>query len=681
MGAVCTKQNSADEEQDHFKGTVHHTDMAGYSNSTEATADTVWSHGGAVGNHGGSGGGTHHHQQHTGRNLSPVLETTTNMDERLPSDEGGHSLRLSPVEEGGGGGRTDGTTATTTTTMGRLKGGGLLVASTYNDIHQQASSHLVSNGMNRSTSKRIRPVGVVGMNNMGNTCYLNSSLQCLSATIPLTDYFLGYNYRAEINKQNVLGTKGKLATAYADLMSSIWSGKNLAVKPKAFKMQLSNFAPQFEGSGQHDAQELLALMLDGIHEDLNRIQKKPYIQDRDCDGLHDERDAMEAWKNYLSRNKSIIVDIFQGQMRNCLTCLHCQHQNIRFEPFMYLSLPMTSTCRTLQDCMSLYLAPEKLVGDNQWYCDRCHTYRDALRKTDIWILPPILIVHLKRFKFDDFGNSVGQKNTAAIDYPIQDWNLQRFVNSQSSDRPVYDLYAVSNHFGGMGCGHYTAYAMSRFEDEEWYEFNDNQTRKIPQDALRHNQSAAYLLFYNRRRMETATDRMPSTTTTPTTDHGSHHHHGGHSGQQQQQSPPSSSPLHTHPLQRSRSSSPHHAHPHQQSSPSSSSSSSPLRAHPLKRIPLVRRQSVNRPDLWPHTQVLDHQFREFSRSSVRVMEVSVLEQVDENVDFYGDGESSTFETSLETTREVRFRTITNLQEQEEHKYDHHYHHHHHQEDLR
>ncbi|KAL7579570.1 hypothetical protein ACA910_007939 [Epithemia clementina (nom. ined.)] len=582
MGNVCTKpEGTLSVAELQRKRASNHG-----SNGTASTDETTPSH------YNNDNNGHHYHHARDvlvvpstpPPTRNPITTTISNnsIEEMLPSDEASHSLRR-------------------LASFGslRVKRGGLLAASTYNEVHQKAASNIGSNGLRRSKSKRLRPVGVVGLNNMGNTCYLNSSLQCLSATIPLTDYFLGYNYRAEINKESVLGSKGKLATAYADLMSSMWSGKNLALRPKTFKGHLSSFAPQFEGSQQHDAQELLALLLDGIHEDLNRIPKKPYIEDRDCDGLNDERDAMEAWKNYLRRDKSIIVDIFQGQMRNSLTCLHCGHKNIRFEPFMYLSLPMTSECGSVQDCMEFYLAPETLSGENQWYCSKCKTHRDAVKKTDIWILPPILIVHLKRFKFDDFGNSVGSKNTAAVDYPIENWDLKAFVKSQSSDKPIYDLYAVSNHFGGLGSGHYTAYAMSRFGKEEWYEFNDSQTRRISEDTLRKNQAAAYLLFYNRRRID------------PTGSPGNHKVMGND---------PTITPG------KSR-----HSRHH----------------HEVTRIPLVRRQSINRPDLWPHTQVHHHQFREFSRSSVRVMEVAILE--DEDV----GGASDTFETSLKTTREVHW----------------------------
>lgn len=432
-----------------------------------------------------------------------------------------------------------------------------LRASNYNHVHDAVAINFreAAAAGNGGGGERSVPLGVAGLRNLGNTCFLNSSLQCLSATIPLTDYFLAYQYRKEINDMNPLGTGGRLVVAYAELLKAVWLGRcGCVVRPNTFKAQLERFAPQFRGGRQHDSQELLAYLLDGIHEDLNRINTKPYIEDRDCDGSSDEIDAIEAWKNYLRRDKSLIVDIFQGQMRSTLTCLTCRHTNTRFEPFMYLSLPMSAACRTISDCLELYLAQENMVGADQWYCGKCQAHRDATKKTDLWILPPILIVHLKRFSFNEYGQ-LGSKNNAEIYYPIQDWDLSHFVCSQGSEHPLYDCYAVSNHIGGLGGGHYTAYTQNRFNDQ-WYEFNDSAHRAVDSAELRRNSRSAYVLFYNR------------------TNDNSNSADGGLSAA---------------------------------SSPTSSASG---------RVPLIRRQSESRPDLWPHTQVRGRHFREFSRFSSR-----------------------------------------------------------------
>ncbi|KAG8577736.1 hypothetical protein GDO81_010279 [Engystomops pustulosus] len=182
--------------------------------------------------------------------------------------------------------------------------------------------------------------GLCGLSNLGNTCFMNSAIQCLSNTPPLTEYFLNDKYQDELNLDNPLGMRGEIAKSYAELIKQMWSGKYSYVTPRAFKTQVGRFAPQFSGYQQQDCQELLAFLLDGLHEDLNRIRKKPYIQLKDADGRPDKVVAEEAWENHIKRNDSIIVDIFHGLFKSTLVCPECAKISVTFDPFCYLTLPL-----------------------------------------------------------------------------------------------------------------------------------------------------------------------------------------------------------------------------------------------------------------------------------------------------------------------------------------------------
>ncbi|KAF8273104.1 hypothetical protein EI94DRAFT_1769417 [Lactarius quietus] len=207
-----------------------------------------------------------------------------------------------------------------------------------------------SSALTKSTAITTRPKtsikpGTLGLGNLGNTCFMNSALQCLAHTPQLTDYFLTGVFTQELNPDNPLGMHGEIAQSFGALLQRIWSdtAQSSSYSPREFKSILSRFAPQFSGYQQHDTQEFVAFLLDGLHEDLNRVLKKPYVEKPDWHGggnLELVKLAQSSWEGYMKRNDSVIVDLFQGQYKSTLVCPECKKVSITFDPFMYLTLPL-----------------------------------------------------------------------------------------------------------------------------------------------------------------------------------------------------------------------------------------------------------------------------------------------------------------------------------------------------
>uniref|UniRef100_A0A673L447 ubiquitinyl hydrolase 1 n=1 Tax=Sinocyclocheilus rhinocerous TaxID=307959 RepID=A0A673L447_9TELE len=199
--------------------------------------------------------------------------------------------------------------------------------------------------------------GATGLSNLGNTCFMNSSIQCVSNTKPLTEYFISGRHLYELNRTNPIGMRGHMAKCYGDLVQELWSGTQKNIAPLKLRWTIAKYAPRFNGFQQQDSQELLAFLLDGLHEDLNRVHEKPYVELKDSDGRPDHEVATEAWENHLRRNRSIVVDLFHGQLRSQVKCKTCGHISARFDPFNFLSLPLP-----MDSSMHLEITVIKLDG-------------------------------------------------------------------------------------------------------------------------------------------------------------------------------------------------------------------------------------------------------------------------------------------------------------------------------
>ncbi|KAJ3115644.1 CSN-associated deubiquitinating enzyme Ubp12, partial [Nowakowskiella sp. JEL0407] len=185
--------------------------------------------------------------------------------------------------------------------------------------------------------------GLTGLNNLGNTCFMNSALQCLSNCPKLTSHFLSSKWEIDLNRENPLGMEGRVAEAYANLIKNLWAQqeyKKHSYAPRHFKQTIGAFNSMFSGYSQQDSEELLRFLLDGLHEDLNRIRDKPYVATPEMDGKPDAEIAAVLWALYKLRNDSVIVDLFQGEYKSRVECIDCKKFSVTFDPYMFLSVPV-----------------------------------------------------------------------------------------------------------------------------------------------------------------------------------------------------------------------------------------------------------------------------------------------------------------------------------------------------
>ena len=185
--------------------------------------------------------------------------------------------------------------------------------------------------------------GVCGGHNLGNTCFMNSSIACLSNCSELTAYFLTEKFKQNINKKNKQGLQGKLAYAWYDLLKQYWTTKKRTGDPSDVKSTVAKKVKKFAGFSQQDSNEFMTEFLSILNEDLNKSDKKEYKELSEKGKDESELDcAKRFWNLHLTRNDSIITDLFCGLLKSDVICSECGYDNITFDPFNTLTLAIPS---------------------------------------------------------------------------------------------------------------------------------------------------------------------------------------------------------------------------------------------------------------------------------------------------------------------------------------------------
>ena len=340
--------------------------------------------------------------------------------------------------------------------------------------------------------------GLTGFENFGNTCYLNSILQCLRHTTHLNRQI----HHPKIQKIMSLNLashpelieKITFLVNYIKLIDLSWENTQIKISPISFRVMLAQIDDQFANGQQHDAHELLLTLFQAFHDALSR----PVIYKITGRILTDNdlqiKKAHDDWINYYKNQDSPILCLFGGQMRMGLTCLHCRKTFYNFDPLMVLDLPMPNEQKTcdLPQLMDQLTHPEQLSADNLYRCEVCHTTTRAVKKTMVWKPPEVLIIKLNRFQHTMTSGS--SKILGLVTYPLMGLDLSPYISNPTVKPGSYTLYAVACHQGNLSCGHYYSIAYHPHQ-KSWYQYNDEQVGEIPVEKV--VTEHAYLLFYQR----------------------------------------------------------------------------------------------------------------------------------------------------------------------------------------
>lgn len=324
--------------------------------------------------------------------------------------------------------------------------------------------------------------GLCGLTNLGNTCFMNTIVQCLNNTLDFSKYFISDSWKEDINDKK----EKHLVEQWVHLCKGLWY-KNAVITPTSFHKivqitALSKGYPEFSGFSQNDSQEFLQFFLECMHNGLSREVIMNINGEVQCELDKMELEATKQWVNYFKNDYSPIIDMFYGQLYSKITNDKNNEKSETYEPFSNLALEIPDGENIdLYKCLNNFCKSEELDG----FGDSDKNYTKSL---SLWKTPKYLIIFFKRF------DNRGRKKNVLVNFPINSLNLGKYVLGYDQDDSSYELYGISNHTGNTMGGHYYAY-IKNF-DNNWYKYNDKFVSKLEESDLVTPQ--AYCLFYRKK---------------------------------------------------------------------------------------------------------------------------------------------------------------------------------------